>query len=1221
VANAEDGQEILFPHPRRRVVERSERTDALSQVVTELEHDEFGNVILERRRGINADLDAPQQVVEIQGAYINDTANWILGLPSRRTLRSAGERLDDVRMFYDEQPFGASTKGLLTRRERIAFTDDLLKKIFADVELPQLTSLGYHQRAGQDGETEFWFDEYRVAHDERGNVVEHRDAFGNATLIDYDPEHSLYPIKSTNAAGHVYQAKYHPRLDSIAALTDPNGRVTTYDYTPLGRVSREVRPADSDALPTVEYEYHSNVLPLSTVMVRRRISGEAATRRSTSYYDGHGNTVQTRAALDDDRFQVASTEIRDLRGLLIETHPAFISASADFDVSEGLNPDHRFRYSYDPLKRAIEVIDPAGQRSRAVHGPDSLTFFDTQDNDSTSPFADTPRIQRIDPFGRLVAVEEVTETETLITSYSYDAAGRMVEILDASGLVPLLSRDFDLAGRKMRINHRDAGTRRFLYDGRGSLVLYVDGAGRKVSWTFDQIGRKLTVSQDGVVMESFSYDAGGGENLVSKLAEVEDRIGRQTFSYDARGRLNSTSRFLQGLENPFEYNFNYDADDRPFQMVYPDGATVNYTYDALGRLSALSGLINSIVYDAKGRREKVVYASGLEETRAYDSFLERLQEHRLVDPESGQELFRQLFTYDSAGNVMGIEDARAPKAGIVTGSRTFDYDALGRLRRANGGPATNVYDHQYAYDNIGNMVLNQAWRAEAITYHGACLHGIEGPDGPETLFTYDANGCLSTRPGMTLAFDSRELLERVVRDDGTRIEFSYDYAARRLRKRVIAANEIRDTLYIGEGFEVLPDGTKMRYVTDPEGSATLVVRGGDVQRILHHDYLGNVILVRQGVTGASHDVHYLAYGQHLNQGDELGEVLFAGRRLDSETGLYYFRMRYYDPVLGRFISPDPVAVTNPDRGRIRPLSLNPYVYALDNPLRYNDLNGLWTFLESFLTVVTAAVVVVTTAYTFGAVGVLALAAGAAVGALVGGLTTGSVDGALAGAMLGFGVVASALAGVSLGAQVGSWFGTSAFGLGVGALVGGFAAGVQLVGLIPSVRQSEGYKDLLGYTSWLNPWSWPGHIIGGGIFIINAIVYGVAYVVTWGEPPEKFDMSVSFEQGMVVTEGGWIEPGRAMNFGMFTNLNNCNPGVRNCTDRELILRHERGHMLNNAYFGILQVARIGAGDQADSFWEQLAESNVNSNVPDQTGSKDERRRAGGRGFGDVPWWNP
>jgi RHS repeat-associated protein len=60
---------------------------------------------------------------------------------------------------------------------------------------------------------------------------------------------------------------------------------------------------------------------------------------------------------------------------------------------------------------------------------------------------------------------------------------------------------------------------------------------------------------------------------------------------------------------------------------------------------------------------------------------------------------------------------------------------------------------------------------------------------------------------------------------------------------------------------------------------------------------------------------------------------FTGQRLDS-TGLYYYNARYYDPVIGRFISPDTI-VPNP----ANPQSLNRYSYCLNNPLRYSDPTG------------------------------------------------------------------------------------------------------------------------------------------------------------------------------------------------------------------------------------------------------------------------------------------
>jgi RHS repeat-associated protein len=61
--------------------------------------------------------------------------------------------------------------------------------------------------------------------------------------------------------------------------------------------------------------------------------------------------------------------------------------------------------------------------------------------------------------------------------------------------------------------------------------------------------------------------------------------------------------------------------------------------------------------------------------------------------------------------------------------------------------------------------------------------------------------------------------------------------------------------------------------------------------------------------------------------------LFTGQRLDG-TGLYYYNARYYDPTIGRFISPDTV-VQSP----ANPQTLNRYSYCLNNPLKYTDPSG------------------------------------------------------------------------------------------------------------------------------------------------------------------------------------------------------------------------------------------------------------------------------------------
>jgi len=82
-------------------------------------------------------------------------------------------------------------------------------------------------------------------------------------------------------------------------------------------------------------------------------------------------------------------------------------------------------------------------------------------------------------------------------------------------------------------------------------------------------------------------------------------------------------------------------------------------------------------------------------------------------------------------------------------------------------------------------------------------------------------------------------------------------------------------------------------------------------------------------------VRYLPYGGIRVQVGEMPTALgFTGQRLDAGVGLLYYRARYYDPVLGRFIQPDTVLPDPSD-----PQGLNRYGYVRNNPLRFTDPTG------------------------------------------------------------------------------------------------------------------------------------------------------------------------------------------------------------------------------------------------------------------------------------------
>ncbi|MBM9499018.1 VCBS repeat-containing protein [Leptospira sp. 201903071] len=112
----------------------------------------------------------------------------------------------------------------------------------------------------------------------------------------------------------------------------------------------------------------------------------------------------------------------------------------------------------------------------------------------------------------------------------------------------------------------------------------------------------------------------------------------------------------------------------------------------------------------------------------------------------------------------------------------------------------------------------------------------------------------------------------------------------------------------------------------------------------HPDHLGSITMVTDGqgnriaggeMGGASH-ISYKPYGE-IQRNDSSGPDIFrykyTGQEEDRETGLYYYKARYYDPLIGRFTQADSVFDTT------RPMAMDLYMYTEGNPVRYRDPSG------------------------------------------------------------------------------------------------------------------------------------------------------------------------------------------------------------------------------------------------------------------------------------------
>ncbi|WP_239893002.1 RHS repeat-associated core domain-containing protein [Shewanella sp. Isolate13] len=120
-------------------------------------------------------------------------------------------------------------------------------------------------------------------------------------------------------------------------------------------------------------------------------------------------------------------------------------------------------------------------------------------------------------------------------------------------------------------------------------------------------------------------------------------------------------------------------------------------------------------------------------------------------------------------------------------------------------------------------------------------------------------------------------------------------------------------------------------------TTTLKVNAAQTVRYQHADMLGTPVMETDANGGVISRSSYEPFGKRL--GGEKAGIGYTGHLQDEDLGLTYMQARYYDPVIGRFYSNDPVGYTakNPV------MSFNRYMYVNNNPYKYTDPDGefLW----------------------------------------------------------------------------------------------------------------------------------------------------------------------------------------------------------------------------------------------------------------------------------------
>lgn len=227
----------------------------------------------------------------------------------------------------------------------------------------------------------------------------------------------------------------------------------------------------------------------------------------------------------------------------------------------------------------------------------------------------------------------------------------------------------------------------------------------------------------------------------------------------------------------------------------------------------------------------------------------------------------------------------------------------------------------------------------------------DGIANETSTYTYDKNGNMtSVTSGNTVKtyiWNSSNQLISVKLNNVTGAQFSYDALGNRIAKK--GASIIRYVNDISTNANVITEMTNANVPTrmnmvGPLGQISTGDVGNTTRLYPIVDSIGSTRLLTDSSGNIIQKYSFDDYGNKTTVdvvGKPSTQYQFAGENLDTETGLYYLRARYYDPSIGRFISRDPY------RGQIDNVTTqNAYPYTADNPINYTDPSGKW-FIEFF----------------------------------------------------------------------------------------------------------------------------------------------------------------------------------------------------------------------------------------------------------------------------------
>jgi RHS repeat-associated protein len=666
-------------------------------------------------------------------------------------------------------------------------------------------------------------------------------------------------------------------LVSQVSVVDPRGYTRQVIFNQDGYPASDTQALGQPEQETTTYTYYADNLLQTTTDQLGRVA--------TYAYDVNANPT--------------SLTLTNLPGI---TGAVTTSATYDGVLSRPLTVTdplgNTTSISYDTFGNALSVTDPLSHQLTFGYNGIGLVTSVTDAMQNQTQFAYD--------FADLIGM---TDPLLNTTSMFHDAAGRLSQRTDPLGHTT--KYQYNNLDQVTQITDPLQGLTSFTYDGNGNLTNVQDarqqGTNNKTVYTYDNFDHLLTRKDPLLRQESYVFDQLGN------LTSFTDRRGKPTtYQYDG---INRSTFAGFGTAPTYEstINYTYDGGNRLSKVVDSSSGTITPVFDGLNRLTSETTPQGSVAYtyDNDSHMTKAQVTGQTAVSYYYDNA------SRLYKITQGTST---LIGYDNANrrstltlpngivltygydNDSRINSMSYQLGTTMVGSLSYVYDAAGRRTQVGGSLAATGFPNAVssaAYDVANEMT---GWNGTTIGYDA---NGNISNDGTAS-YTWNGRNQLISRGATSFQYDS--FGRRTLNAAGNNLLYQGWNVAQELSGTTPVTNQIVGGI---DEFFSTKSGASYSPITDGLGSVlALTNSSGAIKTQYGYDPFGNTT-----TAGAS----------------STNVFQYTGRENDT-NGLYFYRARYYNPAIGRFISEDPIGFQGS--------GTNFYAYVKNNPINLIDPLGL-----------------------------------------------------------------------------------------------------------------------------------------------------------------------------------------------------------------------------------------------------------------------------------------